>query len=616
MTYPCSTDLEGAVAADVLQCSRQEQSANISKQGLVMPRNAAAIARGVTAALGILNRPDTASAGEAMRWLITIARNTGSEVNASTIGWGRDTTEILTAVQLKALDPFLKPSNQLRYRIATALPGHPAPTTAKSLEQIARDIPAALWPVWSLPLALPGCHQRTLRSAISAALLIVGTRASLPQACALLESPINGQALSRILQLLQRHSWTHIRAALVEMAGILACTTVPIDYHRRRQIDCTTLLPDSEWARMCRDTGSRRGTAVSALAARCHLYEKLTGNEASTAPFALDNNAFRAKITEFPEQLTPEIAAALNEHGSEFLAAAGIDNEPVQWQPAPLRDPEGLPGPDPATVDIVMLHSLIRYQNRPLGQAASALDTTLDIARYLLDSNPAPSARQRSRQLGAYRDARMMLSPNEFYDLYTTRRLSMRQIAAHIGVSRQVLARLARDYGFTLNEPGRQVRSVINRDWLYAEYVTHQRTLPDIARECGITPANLGLRARALGIPLRGRGGPSHQANLATVTAAAQAPHLIRRALVEIGGWERLQRLADASEYRTLREAAEGLGLSQSILVNQINRVEREFGEKMILRAKAGHPMQLTDIGIRVVATIRAYAHNRPSSAP
>ncbi|SKH67103.1 regulatory helix-turn-helix protein, lysR family [Mycobacteroides abscessus subsp. bolletii] len=610
MSYPCSTDLEGVVTPDVFtpcRCGRDEQSASVSKQGLVMPRNAATIARGVTAALGMLNQPDTASAGEAMRGLITMTRNAGSEVTASNLGWGRGTTDTLTAVQLKALDPFLKPSDQLRYRVATVLPGRPSSTTAKSLEQYARHIPAALWPVWSLRLALPGCHQRTLRPAISAALLLIGTRASLPQACALLDSPINGQAVSRILQLLQRNSWISIRFALIEMADILVGTTIPIDYHRRRQIDCTALLPDSEWIRMCRDIGSRKGTTVSALAARCYLYEKLTGNEASTAPFAVDSNAFRTKITEFPEQLTPEVSSALIDHGREFLAAAGIDNEPVQWQPAPLLDLEALPGADPAAVDIAMLHSLIRHHDRPLGQAASTLGTTLDIARYLLDHNPAPSTCRRSRQLGAYRDAREALSPNEFFDLYTTQRLSLRQIATRIGVSRQVLARLARDYGITLDEPGRQIRSAIDRDWLYAEYVTHHRTLPDIAKECDITPANLSLRARALGIPLRGRGGPSHQANLTTIAAAAQAPKLIRPALREIGGWERLQRLADASEYRTLREAAENLGLSQSTLVNQINRLEHELGNRVLVRARPRSPMQLTRAGARVIVAIRAY---------
>ncbi|WP_232783743.1 helix-turn-helix domain-containing protein [Mycobacteroides franklinii] len=140
----------------------------------------------------------------------------------------------------------------------------------------------------------------------------------------------------------------------------------------------------------------------------------------------------------------------------------------------------------------------------------------------------------------------------------------------------------------------------------YTQYVTHHRTLPDIAQECGITPANLGLRAKALDIPIRGRGGPSHRANLAAADTAALAPAVIRPALAEIGGRDRLERFADASRYRTLTIAAERLGIQQFTLVNQINRIERELGTKLLIRAERGRPMRLTDDGARIVAVIRA----------
>ncbi|WP_232785205.1 helix-turn-helix domain-containing protein [Mycobacteroides franklinii] len=84
------------------------------------------------------------------------------------------------------------------------------------------------------------------------------------------------------------------------------------------------------------------------------------------------------------------------------------------------------------------------------------------------------------------------------------------------------------------------------------------------------------------------------------------APAVIRPALAEIGGRDRLERFADASRYRTLTIAAERLGIQQFTLVNQINRIERELGTKLLIRAERGRPMRLTDDGARIVAVIRA----------
>jgi DNA-binding transcriptional LysR family regulator len=78
--------------------------------------------------------------------------------------------------------------------------------------------------------------------------------------------------------------------------------------------------------------------------------------------------------------------------------------------------------------------------------------------------------------------------------------------------------------------------------------------------------------------------------------------------LAGVGGWERLQRFADAAPYRTLQIAAQGLGLNQFALVDQINRIERDFGDKLLIRAKSGRPMRLTPFGLQVVAAVRSVA--------
>jgi hypothetical protein len=57
------------------------------RPGLTAPVHAVTAAVGVTAALSIVDAPDIKSAGGAMRWLVTGARNCGLSISATNIGW-------------------------------------------------------------------------------------------------------------------------------------------------------------------------------------------------------------------------------------------------------------------------------------------------------------------------------------------------------------------------------------------------------------------------------------------------------------------------------------------------------------------------------------------------
>ncbi|PEG33267.1 hypothetical protein CQY20_31740 [Mycolicibacterium agri] len=567
----------------------------------------------MVAALLAMDSPDIASAGDALRWLVTSSRERGLAVHATNMGWGKNTSPVLSAVQLTAVAPLRKPSDQLRYRIGTPLPTHPAPGTTHTTA-LARRLPSMLWPAWSLPLSIPNCHQRQLRPVLSAALLIVNSRLNLDEAADLIESPVEGHAVSRVLQLLeQREQWPSIRAALIRMAGYLAEHDVPIDYERRRALDYTMLLPDKVWARICRDTATPGPRAIRAKIARCFLFERLTGLPASASPFAVDDNAFRTKVADFPQHLTPELGRALDAHTREFLANQGIDSEPAMWYPpTDLLDGLDLPGPNPDAVDVTDMHSLTTVAGNTLGATAIRLGTSLDTVRYLLELHPAPRRYPLSEGQAtqvhnrAYCTAKAALPRARLADLYHQQQMSLREIAATAGVSRQIIARLARDYDLSLRKPQRRARTAIDRDWLYEQYVTKRRALPDIADEAGMSTANMARWAKTHAIPMRGRGGPSHSANLAAEDVAAEAPELLRPALAGIGGWERLERFAAATRHPTLTIAAEKLGVHQFTLVNQINRIERELGATLLNRAERGRPMKLTAHGARVVATIRA----------
>ncbi|WP_459246658.1 LysR family transcriptional regulator [Streptomyces youssoufiensis] len=60
-----------------------------------------------------------------------------------------------------------------------------------------------------------------------------------------------------------------------------------------------------------------------------------------------------------------------------------------------------------------------------------------------------------------------------------------------------------------------------------------------------------------------------------------------------------LNRFAAASAYSSLGAAASGLGLNTFTLVARINRIERELGGPLLIRAKRGRPMALLPWGER-----------------
>ncbi|MDQ1245715.1 MAG: hypothetical protein QG597_82 [Actinomycetota bacterium] len=623
LAYATTEDLNAVVPTDLLaayhHASRHEDSrAGIArtdtKPGLAAPAQAATAAVGVVAALNALDRNDIDDAGEALRWMVTTSRQRGLQVTATNIGWAKNTSAVLTGVQLAALGTVLKPSDQLRYRIGSALPGYPSKTNSASASGTHHHVPSMLWPEWSLRLSIPNCHPSQLRAALSAALLLVNSRRTLADAVRLIDSPVEGHAVSRILQLLEKHNqWPSIRTALIRVADYLDANDVPIDYQRRRCADYAMLLPDKAWAQICRDTATPGPRSARARIARCFLFERLSGQPASASPWALDDSAFRTKTADFPRHLTPELAHALNEHAQAFLADQGIDDEPVTWQPpAGVLDGLDLPGTDPAAVDVAELHRVMAGAGITFGTAAARFHTSLDTLRYLLEIHPAPRADPEpgaplpTPYNRAYANAKAALPRERLADLYERERMSLRDIAATVDVSRQTIASLARDYGLPLRESGRPARTAIDRAWLYNQYVTKRRALPEIAKEAGMTTANMARWAKTHSIPMRGRGGRSHSSSLAAESVAAEAPELIRPALAGIGGRERLERFSASMRYRTLADAADSLGIDQVTLLNQINRIESELGTQLFVRAERCYPMRLTDDGARVVATVRA----------
>lgn len=520
------------------------------------------------------------------------------------------------AAELVALGPVVNPSDELRHRNNPNTPARGA-TESSRINALLCATPTMLWQAWSLRFALPHLGQRQLRPALSVLVLLVDTRLRLAEATDLLDSPIDKQAASRILQLLSnRTDWPEIRTALGRLADYLVEHETPINYQRRRRLDYRTLLPDAVWARICRDTGTPARGPARARLVRCYLYERLSGRPADAVESWNVNSELRTKIADYSLEINADLIGQFEDHCRDFLADNGIHDEPPFWSPpTDLLEDLRMPGPDPDRVDIPRMRHMLAASDRPLSNTAQRLHTTLDVLRYLGERDPAPPP-DRDNRAGRIRlRARATLPRDEFVRLYCDEHNTLKTIALRVGVSRGTVTRLASEYGIEMRPPYPEPQHSVDAPWLYEQYVTRRRTLPDIAAECGMSTANLARWARKHQIPMRSRGGPSHRANIDAEALADSAPKLLRPALTEIGGWERLQRFAAATAYPTLTIAAEQLG-ARALVVQKL-RLEADLGVQLFRRAQREQPMQLTKDGQRVLAAVRTMqAKNLRASGP
>jgi len=187
---------------------------------------------------------------------------------------------------------------------------------------------------------------------------------------------------------------------------------------------------------------------------------------------------------------------------------------------------------------------------------------------------------------------------------YLAEHTSLAQIGKRAGLSANSTASLARDYGipirgqkdYTLHQ-----HPVLTRDWLWHQHVTRGRSMQDLATETGLSKSTIRRWARLYDIPRQRR----YPIRMNITTAAAAAPPLLRPAITGPGAWKRLHHLAEASRHPSLRHAAASLGIHHTVLITQVNRLERELGQRLLERAPGQHAMRPTTHGRKIIATIR-----------
>lgn len=447
LAYASAEQLLTHVPADVIGMLRAA-AAPVGAHGLHATQNSApAAAATAIAALSVLGTSHITDAADRLRGLVTACRNRGLSVSASNIGWGRGVSRTLIGVQLRALTPFLGPSDQLRYQLSAGLPTRPHTCTTA----MARNVPALLWLGVSLRFVHPQIGARQLRSALSVALSVVGARLTLAEAAHRLGSVTTAAGTSRVLQILHAsRQWPAMLTALIRLAGQLDDNPAPIDYAARRALCYDDVLPDPQWALVCRDTATPVGRGLKARVVRCWMYERLSGSPGGDCPHAWRTAEFRTKLAEFPRQLTPELLCRLDACCRRYLDNQGLVSEPTTWcPPTDILNDLNLPGGDPALLDTVKLRDLLRDEHLSVCQAAQKMNAHPTTLVHLLETVPPPitfSASQRRARGAAFLGVRTRLPKSEMLELYQHQRRSLAAIGRLAGVSRQTVTRLMREY--------------------------------------------------------------------------------------------------------------------------------------------------------------------------
>ena len=542
--FVMSSDRLAQLVPAGLLSAYESTSTGLEAAGRVVPASAAATAAITTAAWSILGQDNVQGAAPRMRLLLDAAVERGNWISPTVSRvWARYASPWLQTVHVAAVGPTLRSVDQLRYRSAAARPGSPsadaetvarraAHTPAVLWPRRAAHTPAVLWPRWEARLDPPAQVRKHLGTALSAALMLVDSRAELAPVISrhlggLIDQPIATHALQALRDAPQ---WNDIQVALIRLAEYLDGHEAPIDYARRRHLNYTDLLPEHEWEKACDRAVQSPGAGARYHVARCFLFERISGLPGSRLPHLAPLTAsFRNDLNRFPYLLTPELLTELDKAGQSFLARQGIDEEPLNWEPPPgLLTGLDLPRVDPDLLDHDELHRRVAAGQAPL-HIARDLGADPRTLRFVLTEHPAPAPsatpkprpptrpRRRNRPSngrGAGRGitgmqiARKELPRELLERLYVHQRGTFLEIAEQRDLDRKHVARLVDEYGLPRHthrprgaDGTRGPQEVLDRGWLFSQYVEQNRSFKDIGRQLGLSAETVARWARFHEIP-------------------------------------------------------------------------------------------------------------------
>ncbi|MER6737907.1 helix-turn-helix domain-containing protein [Streptomyces puniciscabiei] len=528
--------------------------------------------------------------------------------------WARYASPWLQTVHVAAIGPTMRSVDQLRYRSAVARPG----SFSTDMNAVARRLaktPAVIWPRWEARLEPPSQVHRHLSQvrrhlgiALSAVLMPVDSNVELtPVVTRHTGGLIDSATATRLLQALRdTPQWNDIQVALIRLAEYLDSHEVPIDYARRRRLDYTDLLSERDWVNACGRAVHSPGTGTRYHVARWFLFERVSGLPGSRGPHRPPQSvSFGDYRNRFPYLLTPELLAELDWTARRFLSRQGIDDEPLTWEPpADLLAGLDLPRVDPDLIDLAGLHRLVSAGQRPT-RIVRALGADLRTLRLVLSERPAPSpgASSKQRHLSGMQRARKELPWELLERLYVHQCRSFLEIAKQTGVRQQHVARLADEYGLPRHAPrprrgdGTPIpRELLDRDWLYEQYIERHRSFKEIGQELGVVATTVSGWARKHEIPYR-----SNRHRSRPELDVEKFPELLRPVLGSDYPLRRLQTFLQIAGYRSLADACAALALCPFSVYKQLHRLEQDLGGPVLLRAVKNRPMEPTELGHRVL---------------
>jgi len=443
-----------------------------------------------------------------------------------------------------------------------------APPSGVSPAERARKVPAQLWDDWIARYAPRRFDHEIAASALAAAVVFTGTRLTHSAALALLDPHAPVRQVTHVMRDLGRSSHdTDTLQAVLRLAAFLDSQDVPIDYARRRRLDYTELLPEPQWGQLCREARVSPGGGRRWQLARAVLHRTLSGNPLRARPAAWPTTGLTPHVlARFVEEMPTPVRERLDRIAADFLTAHRID-EPVTWtpeegHPVPETDLQSLPSSWPPI--------------RPAQAAAAGVVSSDELVR--------------AYAAGA----------------------STYEIAAEAQVSRQTVSRVLTDSG-TSTRRGRPRRFDIDPQWLRGQYVTQQKTIPQIADVVGCSVMTINRHLHAAGIPVRPVGAGS--------AAAAIHPHilagdsrLLRQVFVGRHGVLAAERFLIVATSRTVQEAALQIGVATASLQIQVQNLAGRAGGPLLIPAKRGTPLRLTELGARLADEVRLALPGRAAS--
>lgn len=341
---------------------------------------------------------------------------------------------------------------------------HLIPPPQSSPEKRAQRLPAQLWPDWAARLRVPKTDRELTAAALSAAVLIAGTRLSHADALEYLGSTLDPIRVREVTRLLRSDDPdSNLLLPIARLAVYLDAEHTPIDYARRRTLDYEMLLSADRWKQIALRTNIHPGGDLRIRQSRLLLYSWLSGNHPSQAPetFRPRSAADIGAARTLDGSISLNVAEELLTVAEEFLQAHRID-EPVRWSPPSM-----------------------------VANWSAIVD---DAERSAVWPVKQPAREQ----------VRKAFTFDELVEEYRSGR-SLKELARIAGVGRSVMGRVLREAGLQLRPP-HAPRSVVMNDHYIRDQYQRGSSLAELATELGCAETTVANRLRSLDVPLRPRG--------------------------------------------------------------------------------------------------------------